>query len=139
MIDVKETEERIARNKLLLKKLEETYLRAYCPQAISEGTSYTDYDSIHGTKKEYRIEEYFSAKQRLLTIIELDREIIVTAGIEMNDDEYLSFLDTLEQKVKYLRIVKCYTQEKSAMILEISTRQLKRIEKKIKMSPQMSL
>ena len=134
MIDVKELEERIERNKLALRRLESKYLIAYCPKEPA-GTSYADVDSIHGSKKEYRIEEYFKEKQRLQAMIDLDRELIATSGIRIDDNEYLTCLDNIEQKVKYLRVVKGYTQEKAAEILELSVRHIKRIEKRIKMSP----
>ncbi len=133
MIDVKELEERIERNKLALRRLESKYLIAYCPKEPA-GTSYSDVDSIHGSKKEYRIEEYFKEKQRLQAMIDLDRELITTSGIRIDDKEYLTCLDNIEQKVKYLRVVKGYTQEKAAEILKVTERQIRRIEKRIKMS-----
>lgn len=130
MLNAQEIEERINRNERTIKKLDETYIKAFCPQS-GGGTSYEDYDSIHGTRKEYRVEDYFKAKQRLLTMIDLDKQLLVSAGIETEDEIYLSYLENNEQKVKYLRRVKGYTQEKTAEKLGISDRQVRRIEKRI--------
>lgn len=60
------------------------------------------------------------------------RELDVSIANEKNDIEYISKLNNSKDKVKYLRIVKKYTQEKAAEIIGISTRHLRRIENKIK-------
>lgn len=133
MIDVKELEERIERNKLALRRLESKYLIAYCPKEPA-GTSYSDVDSIHGSKKEYRIEEYFKEKQRLQAIIDLDEELVITSGIRIDDEGYLELLENNLQRVKYLRTVKGYTQEKTANILKLGLRTVQRIEKELKMA-----
>ena len=41
-------------------------------------------------------------------------------------------LNTNEEKVKYLRILRRYTQEKTAEMIGISLRQVQRIDKKLK-------
>lgn len=59
------------------------------------------------------------------------RELDITLLDREKDKEYISKLNCTEDKVKYLRIIKKYTQEKTAEIIGKSTRQVQRIEKKI--------
>ncbi|MCQ2017269.1 RNA polymerase subunit sigma [Clostridium butyricum] len=51
---------------------------------------------------------------------------------EEKDRRYVSKLNRNIDRVKYLRIVKYYTQEKTADIAGISVRQVQRIDKKLK-------
>lgn len=71
-IAVEEIKQRIDNNLKALKELDEKYLKAYKPKEWSEGSSYNDYDSIHGGKKEPRIEDYYKERQKILALIELD-------------------------------------------------------------------
>lgn len=48
------------------------------------------------------------------------------------DKQYIGKLNRTKDKVKYLRVVKRYTQEKTAELIGISSRQVRRIEKEIK-------
>lgn len=49
-----------------------------------------------------------------------------------NDIRYIKCLNRNKDKVKYLRIIKNYTQEEVAEIIGISSRQVRRIEKNLK-------
>ena len=49
-----------------------------------------------------------------------------------NDIIYIKCLNRNKDKVKYLRIIKNYTQEEVAEIIGISSRQVRRIEKNLK-------
>lgn len=129
MLNLKEIEDRIELNKKTIKKLEETYVQAFCPKSLGN-TSYEDFNSIQGTRREYRVEDYFKAKQRLLALIELDKQLLLTYKIDAEDKDYLRHLENIEHKIKYLRKVRGYTQEKTAEILEMSDRQVRRIERK---------
>lgn len=51
---------------------------------------------------------------------------------EEKDSLYVSKLNKTIDKVKYLRILKKYTQIKTAEIIGISVRQVQRIEKNLK-------
>lgn len=63
-------------------------------------------------------------------------DIIAGLDLALSDEEkdkiYVSKLNRNKDKVKYLRIVKCYTQEKTADIAGISVRQVQRIDKLLK-------
>jgi len=135
---IEEIRQRIDNNIKALCDLDEKYIKAYCPQDCPSGTSYTDYDSIHGGKKEHRIEDYYKERQRLLALIELDEQLITSMGSQVDEKEYLSLLKNNNQRIQYYRFVKGYTQAKTAEILSITERQVRRIEKEIKMSGLMS-
>jgi len=131
---IEEIRQRIDNNIKALCDLDEKYIKAYKPKGWPEGTSYTDYDSIHGGKKEPRVEDYYKEKQRLLALIELDEQLITSIELQIDDKEYLGILKNNNQKVQYYRFIKGYTQAKTAIILGLSERQIRRIEKNIKMS-----
>ncbi len=61
----------------------------------------------------------------------IKRELDISLLDREKDKEYISKLNCTEDKVKYLRLIKKYTQEKTAEIIGKSTRQVQRIEKKI--------
>lgn len=137
-IAIEEIRERIENNLKALCDLDEKYLKAYKPKDWPEGTSYNDYDTIHGGKKEPRVEDYYKERQRLLALIELDEQLIVSIGMQVDEKEYLSLLNNNSQRIQYYRFIKGYTQAKTAEILDITERQVRRIEKEIKMSGLMS-
>lgn len=135
---IEEIKQRIDNNIKALCELDEKYIKAYCPQSCPTGTSYNDYDSIHGGKKEPRVEDYYKERQRLLALIELDEQLIISIGIQVDEKEYLNLFKDNIQRVKYLRWVRGYKQAKVAEIIGISERHVQRIEKEIKMSSLMS-
>ena len=60
------------------------------------------------------------------------RELDISISDEEKDKQYINKLNRTIDKVKYLRLVKGYTQMKSAEMIGISSRQVRRIEKSIK-------
>lgn len=70
-------------------------------------------------------------------MINIDKESILNelnksiSDIE-KDKQYIKKFDKTRDKVKYLRLVKGYTQEKTANIIDISVRQVQRIERDLK-------
>lgn len=63
------------------------------------------------------------------------RELNITLSNEEKDKQYIYKLNRTIDKVKYLRLVKSYTQEKTAELIGISERHVKRIERIIKNVP----
>ncbi|AIY82192.1 helix-turn-helix domain-containing protein [Clostridium botulinum] len=61
-------------------------------------------------------------------------DIDVSIADEEEDKRYVDKLNRNIDKVKYLRLIKGYTQERAANIAGISPRHLQRIEKNLKMS-----
>lgn len=62
----------------------------------------------------------------------IKRELDISISDQEKDKEYISKLNRTKDKVKYLRIVKKYTQEEAAALIGISTRHVQRIEKELK-------
>ncbi|MEG1256627.1 hypothetical protein [Clostridium sp.] len=129
---IKDIEYKIIDIKKQLKDLEETYIKAYAPKEYSSGTSYNDYDTIHGGKKEFYIESYYDEKKRLETLLGLTEEVLLSLKRKIDTNEYLNLLTTNAQKVKFLRVVKGFTQVKTAELIGISERTVQNIESKYK-------
>ena len=130
-MDRKEIQDRIEQNKKALADLDKKYLKAFAPEGYKTGTSYNDYDTIHGSRKDPRITEYFEERKKILTLIELD-EGLLTKVVDVDEEEYLKVLDTNVKKVKFLRDVKGYTQQEVSDKLKIGLRTVQRIEKEIR-------
>ena len=128
---IKDMEYKISDIKKQLKDLDDMYLKAFSPKGYKSGTSYNDYDTIPGGNKEFHIEEYFAEKKRLETLLELDKQILLSLKREVDEKEYLELLNTNSQKVKFLRVVKGYTQAKTAEVIGVSERTVQRIENNI--------
>lgn len=130
-MDRKEIQDRIEQNKKALADLDKKYLKAFAPEGYKSGTSYNDYDTIHGSRKDPRITEYFEERKKILTLIELD-EGLLTKVVYVDEEEYLKVLDTNVKKVKFLRDVKGYTQQEVSDKLKLGLRTVQRIEKEIR-------
>lgn len=128
---IKDMEYKISDIKRQLKDLDDMYLKAFSPKGYKSGTSYNDYDTIPGGNKEFHIEEYFEEKKRLETLLDLDKQILLSLKREVDEKEYLELLNTNSQKVKFLRVVKGYTQAKTAEVIGVSERTVQRIENNI--------
>lgn len=125
---ISELESRVFDIKRQLRELNKKYLKGFAPKGFKGGTSYNDYDTIPGGNKELHMEDYFSEKKRLETLLELTEDILLSLKREVDEKEYLELLSNNYQKVKFLRIVKGYTQAKTAEILNIGLRTVQRIE-----------
>ncbi len=131
-MDRKEIQERIEQNKKALADLDKKYLKAFAPEGYKSGTSYNDYDIIHGSRKELRVEDYIREREKIRALIELDEQLLSTEIAIVEDEEYLNTLKNKEDKIKYLRKVRGYTQERTAEILKVDIRTIQRIEKNMK-------
>lgn len=67
-----------------------------------------------------------------MTKREVLEDLNISIADKNKDIEYINKLNKTEDKVKYLRFIKKYTQEKAADLAGISTRHLQRIEKEFK-------
>lgn len=129
-MDRREIQDRIEQNRKALDDLDRKYLKAFAPEGYKCSTSFEDFDSIHGSRKDPRIEEYLEEKKKILTLIELDQGLLDrTDMVDVDEEEYLKVLDTREKKVRFLRNVKGYTQQEVAEKLGISEQTVRRIEK----------
>lgn len=132
-MDRKKIQDRIEQNKKALADLDKKYLKAFAPEGYKSGTSYNDYDTIHGSRKDPRITEYFEERKKILTLIELDEGLLDKVDmVDVDEEEYLKVLDTNVKKVKFLRDVKGYTQQEVSDKLKMGLRTVQRIEKEIR-------
>ena len=122
-----------------LKKLRKTkediiniYIKKNAPQGYKSGTSYLDADAIRGSKKEYSIAAMMEELQRVEHMIQLDEDMLKYLEKEEEIPIKLKELPKLKDKVYYLRKVQGYTQAKTAEILGISDRWVRKIETKYK-------
>ena len=60
------------------------------------------------------------------------KELDLSIANKESDLMYISKLNNTKDKVKYLRLIKNYTQSSAAEMIGISTRHVRRIEKNIK-------
>ncbi|WP_346905916.1 hypothetical protein [Clostridium sp.] len=125
---IKDIEYKIRQLKREITDLDKKYYKAYAPKGYGTGTSYADYDTISGGNKEFHIESYYEERKKKETLLELNEEILVNLKTEIDTEEYLNLLTTDTQKVKFLRIIKGYTQARTAEMLNISDRTVRRIE-----------
>ena len=132
---IKSISERIEQNKDKLDRLTKTYERAYEPKSFRGIPSYEDQGMPHGSKKEYRIEQYYEEKQRLLALIEIDTQILENLKSESykskSDTEDLELLNNTSERIKFLRN-KGYTQKECAEILGITERAVRYAERRFK-------
>ncbi len=129
---IKDIEYKIRQLKRDIEELDKKYLKTYAPKGYGKGTSYNDYDTIPGGNKELHVENYCEERKKKETLLELNEEILLSLKMEVDEKEYLGLLTNNYQKVKFLRIVKGYTQAKTAEILDISDRTVRRIEENIR-------
>lgn len=125
---IKDIEYQINSIKREIQELDKKYVKAYCPKGYKQATNYNDYDTITGGNKELHMEEYYITREKLTTLLELNEQILLNLKQDVDEKEYLSLLKTNSQKVKFLRIVKGYTQAKTADLIGISERTVQRIE-----------
>jgi len=125
-------ESRIQSNKQRVDKLDKLYIKAFAPKGYGGRSSYEDYDCISGRNKILHVEDYYNERERLLTLIDLDEAIVCNLKNEIHEDLYLRQLDNIEDKVRFLRVIRGYTQEVTAEKLYITDRHVRRIERKMK-------
>lgn len=120
---------RLDTNRYELKKLDEMYIKAFAPEGYKKGTSYEDYDTIHGSRKEYRIEDFERRRNKLICSIDYDEKVLFKLVNEINIDTYLDLLEDTKDKIEYLRNVQGYSINKISEKLDISRRHVNRVLK----------
>ena len=95
------------------------------PKGYSEGSSYEDYDCIHGTKKKVDIERLLQDIDRLKVFIEINESILKSLERNRNVRERLNEIEDMNDKIIFLKQLG-YTNEEVAEECYISVRQLYR-------------
>lgn len=122
---------RLDTNRYELKKLDEIYIKVFAPKGYKKGTSYKDYDTIHGSRKEFNIIDFYNKRERLEKIIKLDEEVLFREMNEIDIDKYLKLLINNREKIDYLRNIKGFTIKEISEKLNLSERHIQRVCKKL--------
>jgi DNA-binding transcriptional ArsR family regulator len=108
-----------------LREIKEAAIRYSAPKGYPSGTSYEDYDCIHGSKKRIDIHKLAEEIEKLETLIEVDKKILEGLIKEKNIEEKIHDLETIDERVMYLRRIG-YTVEEIAETVFLSPRQVYR-------------
>lgn len=128
---IKDVEERRENNKVALNRLKRMILKACSPGELISGTSYEDYDTIHGSRKEINLFKYAEDKRMLETLIEIDNNIL--EDLKKNKDIAKSIKDIKSNydRVVYLKKIG-YRNVEIAKELELSEVHVCRLLKRYK-------
>jgi len=117
-------------------KIEHFLLMSGCPAGYGEGTSYLDADTIHGSRKEYHVEDYqklYEELGKLDSMIFLQEEILKNLDKLKKDIlKCVEGLQGIEYKVAYKRYIEGKTQEQTAEELNYNSRSIQKIEARIR-------
>ena len=114
-----------------LREIKESAIRYSAPMGYPSGTSYEDYDCIHGSKKRVDIHKLAEDIQRLETLIELDKHILRELEKAKDIEKKISEIESMEEKLVYLRKLGL-TVEEASEVLYISTRQAYRYLRRVR-------
>lgn len=133
-LKIKNTEDNIKYFETQKLNLTKEYSRAMKPAGVHGGTSYEDYDTIHGSRKEYRLDNYFnkmkffdSEIKRNEKLLSIYRKTLTNSAKEAEIDEFLKLLGSNKEKVDYLVNGCEFTQKKAAIKLNISEQRVYQI------------
>ena len=114
-----------------LREIKETAIRYSAPMGYPSGTSYEDYDCIHGSKRKIDIYKLAEEIERLEVLIDIDKHILRELEKNRDIDEKLKQIESMEEKLVYLRKLGL-TVEEASECLYISTRQAYRYLRRIR-------
>ena len=117
--------EEIRNAKKELNEILDKAIKHSAPKGYSEGSSYEDYDCIHGTKKKVDIEKLLQDIDRLKVFIEINESILKNLERNKNIKEKLDEIEDMNNKIIFLKQLG-YTNEEVAELCYISVRQLYR-------------
>ena len=114
-----------------LREIKETAIRYSAPMGYPSGTSYEDYDCIHGSKKRVDIEILMRDIERLEMLIEIDKHILRELEKEKDIEKKVNEIESMEDKIVFLRKLGL-TVEEASEALYISTRQAYRYLRRVR-------
>ena len=130
-IRIQELKEHIKEKEKELQKIKEDAIRYSAPMGYPSGTSYEDYDCIHGSKKRVDVETLMRDIERLEALIEIDKHILKQLEKEKDIEKKINEIESMEEKLVYLRKLGL-TVEEASECLYISTRQAYRYLRRIR-------
>ena len=114
-----------------LREIKETAIRYSAPMGYPSGTSYEDYDCIHGSKRKIDIYKLAEDIQRLETLIELDKHILRELEKAKDIEKKVNEIESIDDKIVFLRKLGL-TVEEIASTIWMSERQIYRHLRKMK-------
>jgi hypothetical protein len=108
-----------------LREIKEKAIRYSAPMGYPSGTSYEDYDCIHGSKKRIDIYKLAEDIERLETLIEIDKSILKELEKNKDIEEKLNEIEDIDDKIAFLKRLG-YTNEEIAESIYLSVRQVYR-------------
>jgi cell division protein FtsL len=114
-----------------LREIKEAAIRYSAPKGYPSGTSYEDYDCIHGSKKRIDVEVLMRDIERLETLIDIDKHILKQLEEEKDVERKINEIESMEEKLVYLRKLGL-TVEEASEVLYISTRQAYRYLRRVR-------
>ena len=124
-VRIETLKEEIRNAKKELNEILDKAIKHSAPKGYSEGSSYEDYDCIHGTKKKVDIERLLQDIDRLKVFIEINESILKNLEKNKNVEEKLSEIEDINDKIIFLKQLG-YTNEEAAELCYFSVRQLYR-------------
>ena len=124
-IRIQELKEHIKEKEKELREIKEKAIRYSAPMGYPSGTSYEDYDCIHGSKKRIDIHKLAEEIERLEVLIDIDKHILKELERNRNIDEKLKQIENIDDKIAFLKKLG-FTNEETAEQCYISVRQLYR-------------
>ena len=130
-IRIQELKEHIKEKEKELQKIKEDAIRYSAPMGYPSGTSYEDYDCIHGSKRKIDIHKLAEDIQRLEALIELDKHILKQLEKEKDIEKKVNEIENTDDKIAFLRKLGL-TVEEIASTIWMSERQIYRHLRKMK-------
>ena len=114
-----------------LREIKETAIRYSAPMGYPSGTSYEDYDCIHGSKRKIDIYKLAEEIERLEVLIDIDKHILRELEKEKDIEKKVNEIESMEDKIVFLRKLGL-TVEEASEALYISTRQAYRYLRRVR-------
>lgn len=126
---VKTIKNRIQFNKDKIKFIDDRYIKAFAPEGYKSGTSYNDYDVIHGSRKEKNIEGYLKEKEKILFKIQLDEDLLDRFSDSKAIKHYMELIPDKSECVGFLKMVFELKLTEIAELMNYSYRHIQKLWK----------
>lgn len=131
---VKTIKNRIQFNKDKIKFIDDRYIKAFAPSGYKEGTSWEDFNCIHGSRKEMSIDKYLEEKGKILFEIELDQNLLDRFNDGKAIKNYMELIPSKSECVGFLRMVFELKLSEIAELMNYSYRHIQKLWKKYRES-----
>ena len=130
-IRIQELKDCIREKEKELQKIKEDAIRYSAPMGYPSGTSYEDYDCIHGTKRKTDIYKLAEDIEKLEILIEIDKHILKQLEKEKDIEKKVNEIESVDDKIVFLRKLGL-TVEEIASTIWMSERQIYRHLRRMK-------